>query len=47
MEQAKLMGKLGEDGQLTLFAPTDAAFNSLPTSTLEALMENTACLDGN
>ncbi|KAK3851844.1 hypothetical protein Pcinc_041537 [Petrolisthes cinctipes] len=45
MEQANLIGQLGDDGQLTLFAPTDAAFNSLPASTLEALLENNACLD--
>ena len=37
VEQAGLAGALSGKGQLTVFAPTDAAFAKVPQSTLDAL----------
>ncbi len=46
VENAGLLDKLREPGQLTLFAPTDAAFRTLSSPVLEALLGNDACVDG-
>jgi uncharacterized surface protein with fasciclin (FAS1) repeats len=39
MEQAGLTSLLTEPGPITLFAPTDDAFNSLPNGTLQELLD--------
>ena len=44
VKQAGLTGALSGPGQLTLFAPTDAAFAKVPKSTLAALGKNKAQL---
>jgi uncharacterized surface protein with fasciclin (FAS1) repeats len=36
-----LNGTLSKGGPYTIFAPTDKAFNALPTGTIDALMNNT------
>ena len=41
LETAGLDGVLSEPGSYTLFAPTNAAFEALPTGTLEALLADT------
>lgn len=38
-QAADLVGALSGDGPLTVFAPTDAAFASLPAGTVESLLE--------
>ncbi|KAG7158339.1 Periostin-like 2 [Homarus americanus] len=45
VSKANLLTKLREPGQLTVFAPSDAAFQTLPESVLEALIEGSSCLD--
>ncbi|KAK8404402.1 hypothetical protein O3P69_007594 [Scylla paramamosain] len=45
VENAGLLDKLREPGQLTLFAPTDAAFHTLSSPVVEALLRNNACVD--
>lgn len=45
VENAGLLDKLREPGQLTLFAPTDAAFRTLSSPVVEALLTNDACVD--
>lgn len=45
VSNAGLLNKLREPGQLTVFAPTDAAFQTLSTPLLEALIDGNACLD--
>lgn len=40
VQNAGLMEKLGEAGQFTLFAPTNAAFDKLGIATLERLQDN-------
>jgi len=42
VKQAGLVGALSGPGQLTVFAPTDAAFAKVPKSTLAALGKNKA-----
>jgi uncharacterized surface protein with fasciclin (FAS1) repeats len=44
LQLAKLNGTLQSGGPYTVFAPTDAAFNKLPASQLNALMNNPATL---
>jgi uncharacterized surface protein with fasciclin (FAS1) repeats len=43
-EAADLVDALKSEGPLTLFAPTDDAFNALPEGTVEALLRDTAAL---
>ncbi|XP_045614793.1 transforming growth factor-beta-induced protein ig-h3 [Procambarus clarkii] len=45
VSQAGLLSQLREPGQLTVFAPTDDAFNSLAEPVLEALIDGSACLE--
>uniref|UniRef100_A0AAV2J9R8 FAS1 domain-containing protein n=1 Tax=Knipowitschia caucasica TaxID=637954 RepID=A0AAV2J9R8_KNICA len=40
------MDKLGEAGQFTLFAPTNAAFEQMGIQNLERLQDNKAVLQG-
>ncbi|XP_055082001.1 periostin, osteoblast specific factor b isoform X2 [Periophthalmus magnuspinnatus] len=40
LQNADLMDKLGEKGQFTLFAPTNAAFDKIGIETLERLQDN-------
>ena len=44
VKQAGLAGALSAPGQLTVFAPTDAAFAKVPKATLTELAHNTAKL---
>jgi uncharacterized surface protein with fasciclin (FAS1) repeats len=44
VKQAGLAGALSAPGQLTVFAPTDAAFANVPKATLTELAHNTAKL---
>ena len=44
VKQAGLAGALSAPGQLTVFAPTDAAFAKVPKATLTELARNTARL---
>jgi uncharacterized surface protein with fasciclin (FAS1) repeats len=44
VKQAGLAGALSAPGQLTVFAPTDAAFAKVPNATLTELAHNTAKL---
>ena len=44
MKRAGLAGALSGKTQLTVFAPTDAAFAKVPQSTLDALLANRAKL---
>lgn len=46
VENAGLLDKLREPGQLTLFAPTNAAFQTLSAPVVDALLQNNACVDG-
>jgi transforming growth factor-beta-induced protein len=41
---ADLVDALKSEGPLTVFAPTDDAFNALPAGTVEALLQDTAAL---
>ncbi|XP_042873732.1 periostin-like [Penaeus japonicus] len=45
LNRADMMNTLKEPGQLTIFAPTDDAFRSVPPSVLEGLLDGNACLD--
>jgi uncharacterized surface protein with fasciclin (FAS1) repeats len=44
VDAADLVDALKGEGPLTVFAPTDDAFNKLPEGTVPALLENTALL---
>lgn len=44
LKQAKLAGALSGKGPFTVFAPTNAAFNKLPKSTLDAVANDPALL---
>ncbi|XP_055004003.1 periostin, osteoblast specific factor b isoform X2 [Boleophthalmus pectinirostris] len=44
LQNAELMEKLGEKGQFTLFAPTNAAFEQMGIETLERLQDNKEAL---
>jgi uncharacterized surface protein with fasciclin (FAS1) repeats len=44
LSAANLINTLNEDGTYTLFAPTDEAFEALPTETINALLANPALL---
>ncbi|KAK7882175.1 hypothetical protein WMY93_028349 [Mugilogobius chulae] len=44
LQNAELMDKLGEDGQFTLFAPTNAAFEHMGIDALERLQDNKEAL---
>jgi uncharacterized surface protein with fasciclin (FAS1) repeats len=43
-QAAGLAGTLSNDGPFTVFAPTDAAFNALPTGTVQALLQDVDAL---